>query len=185
MTPAHELTNRMRSLLRCELGAMADFLAALAEVIEKKLWRELGYASPFYFVRAEFELSAGAAYNRIVAAQLMLSFAEVEPALRSGKLNLSTVTVLAKVLTSENRDEVLPRFFGVSRSEAERIAAALRPAEVIPVRDVVTPIRPAASAVGAIAPARPQAVAPTGETSTGDAGAWGERVSHRCNRRHG
>ncbi|HSD21166.1 MAG TPA: HNH endonuclease, partial [Anaeromyxobacter sp.] len=40
--------------------------------------------------------------------------------------------------------EVLPRFFGLSRREAEAVAVSLRPAEVVPNRDVITAIRPAA-----------------------------------------
>jgi hypothetical protein len=42
---------------------------------------------------------------------------------------------------------VLPRFFGLSRREAEAVAASLRPAEVVPTRDVITGIRPAAPAL--------------------------------------
>jgi hypothetical protein len=145
---------------------MADFLVALAEVIDKKLWRELGYSSPFYYVRREFKLCAGAAQNRITAAELILWVPEIEPALRSGQLYLSTVTVVAKVLTSENKAEVLPRFFGLSRREAEQVAVSICPAEVIPVRDVVTPIRRAAAAVRVIAPA---STLPTASTSTSPA----------------
>jgi 5-methylcytosine-specific restriction endonuclease McrA len=170
MTDATEITNRMRSLLRCEQGAMADFLVALAEVIDQKLWRELGYSSPFYYVRREFKLCAGAAQNRITAAELILRVPEIEPALRSGQLYLSTVTVIAKVLTSENKDEVLPRFFDLSRREAEQVAVSIRPAEVIPVRDVVTPIRPAASPGRAVAPANTLPMAATSNSPAADAG---------------
>jgi 5-methylcytosine-specific restriction endonuclease McrA len=170
MTTATEITNRMRSLLRCEQGAMADFLVALAEVIDKKLWRELGYSSPFYYVRREFKLCAGAAQNRITAAELILWVPEIEAALRSGKLYLSTVTVVAKVLTSENKDEVLPRFFDLSRRDAELVAVSIRPAEVIPVRDVVTPIRPAASSGRAVATARTLPAAAIRDSPAADAG---------------
>jgi hypothetical protein len=169
MTNATEITNRMRSLLRCEQGAMADFLVALAEVIDQKLWRELGYSSPFYYVRREFKLCAGAAQNRITAAELILWAPEIEAALRSGQLYLSTVTVLAKVLTSENKDEVLPRFFDLSRREAEQVAVSIRPAEVIPVRDVVTPLRPAASTGRAVAPATTLPMAVTSDSPAADA----------------
>jgi hypothetical protein len=169
MTNATEITNRMRSLLRCEQGAMADFLVALAEVIDKKLWRELGYSSPFYYVRREFKLCAGAAQNRITAAELILWVPEIEAALRSGQLYLSTVTVVAKVLTSENRAEVLPQFYGLSRREAEQVAVSIRPAEVIPLRDVVTPLGPAASA-RAVAPA---STLPMAATRDGPAAEFG------------
>jgi hypothetical protein len=55
------------------------------------------------------------------------------------------------VVTPENKDELLPRFFRLSRSQAEQLAVSLRPVEVIPVRDVVTAIRPPTAAARAAA----------------------------------
>jgi hypothetical protein len=148
---ARDLTTHLASLLRDERGAMADFLLALADFDRKKLWRELGHTSLFYFLRRELGLSAGAAQNRKTAAELIQTFPEVEAALRSGRLCLSTVNEVAKVLTPENREEVLPRFFGLSRREAEAVAVSIRPAAVIPMREVVIPLRPAARALVAVA----------------------------------
>ncbi|ABS25027.1 HNH endonuclease [Anaeromyxobacter sp. Fw109-5] len=144
MSTARELTNHLVRLLREEQGAMADVLLALADFDRKKLWRELGHTSLFYYLYRELRLSKGAAQNRKTAAELIQAFPEVEAALRAGELCLSTVNELAKVLTPENRAEVLPRFFGLSRREAEAVAVSLRPAEVVPTRDVITAFRPAA-----------------------------------------
>ena len=149
MSTARELTNHLVRLLREEQGAMADFLLALADFDRKKLWRELGHTSLFYYLHRELRLSKGAAQNRKTAAELIQAFPEVEAALRAGELCLSTVNELARVLTPENRAQVLPRFFGLSRREAEAVAASLRPTEVVPTRDVITAIRPAASALRA------------------------------------
>ncbi len=125
---------------------MADFLLALADFDAKKLWRDLGHTSLFYFLRREFGLSAGAAQYRKTAAELIQCFPEVEAALRKGDLCLSTVVEVAKVLTPENRHEVLPRFFGISRREAEMVAVSIRPVEAAPRRDVVTQARVAGAA---------------------------------------
>jgi hypothetical protein len=146
MESARELTNHLARLLRDERGLLADFLLALAHFDREKRWSELGHTSLFYFLHRELKLSKGAAQNRKTAAELIQAFPEVENALRSGELCLSTVTELARVLTPENRLEVLPRFFGLSRREAEAVAASLRPAEVIPTREVVTSIRLVAAA---------------------------------------
>ena len=113
---------------------MADFLLALAAFDRKKLRRELGHTSLFYFLHRELRLSKGAAQNRKTAAELIQAFPEIEAALRPGELCLSTMNEVAKVLTPENRAEVLPRFFGLSRSEAETVVVSLRPAEMIPPR---------------------------------------------------
>jgi hypothetical protein len=172
MTTARELTDQMASMLRNERGALADFLLAFSDFHEKKRWRELGYGSAFPYLRRDLKLSAGAAYNRLAAAELIARFPEVEAAVRSGQLCFSTVHEVAKVLTPENKDEVLPRFFGLSRREAEQVKVSLRPAEVIPIRDVVTAIRPPLT-VRAAAPAVTPRMATVG-ASTAAAGA-GER----------
>jgi 5-methylcytosine-specific restriction endonuclease McrA len=116
---------------------------------------------------------------------------EVAAALLSGALCFSTVTQVAKVVTPENKDELLPRFFRLSRSQAEQLAVSLRPAAVIPVREVVTAIRPppaAARAAAALtaeaAGASPAAGAETfrlhrGEVAAGmDGGPPGAQLHH-------
>ncbi len=70
---------------------MADFLIALADFDRRKLWRDLGHASLFTFLRRELGLSAGAAQYRKTAAELVQKLPEVEAALRDGRLCLSTV----------------------------------------------------------------------------------------------
>jgi len=50
------------------------------------------------------------------------------------------VIVLARVMTEANRHELLPRFFGLSRQEAEQVAVEIRPVEVVPRRTVVTEV---------------------------------------------
>jgi hypothetical protein len=51
------------------------------------------------------------------------------------------VTELSKVLTPENVAETLPRFSGLSRREAEALAVSIKPAPVVPQRDVITAVR--------------------------------------------
>jgi hypothetical protein len=69
------------------------------------------------------------------------------------------VTQVPKVVTPENKDELLPRFFRLSRSQAEQLAVSLHPVEVIPVREVVTAIRPPPAAARAAAALTAQAEA--------------------------
>ncbi|WP_242393143.1 hypothetical protein [Anaeromyxobacter oryzisoli] len=97
----------------------------------------------------------------------------VEP-LRDGRLCFTSVVELAKVLTPENRDEVLPRFFHRSKREAQEVVAELKPVEAPARREVVTAVRspaPSAAAVlelpvaatDAIVPAKPpEGAAPCG-----------------------
>ena len=71
----------------------------------------------------------------------------IEP-LRDGRLCLTSVVELSKVITPGNRAEVLPRFFQLSKREAKAVSAALQPNEAAPHREVVTAVRPATFAPG-------------------------------------
>ncbi len=85
-------------------------------------------------------------FYRKTAAELIQKFPDIVEPLTDGRLCLTTVVELAKVLTPENKDEVLPRFFQLSRAEAKEVTAELRPDEAPPRRDVVTAVRPATTA---------------------------------------
>jgi 5-methylcytosine-specific restriction endonuclease McrA len=145
MTNARELTSHLAALLRREHGAMADFLVTLADFDRRRLWVDLGHPSLFSFLRRELGLSAGAAQLRKTAAGLLQRFPDLEGPLRDGSLCLSTVCELSSVLTPGNRAQVLPRFFGLSKREAEALAVEIQPAAA-PHREVVTAVRTSASA---------------------------------------
>jgi 5-methylcytosine-specific restriction endonuclease McrA len=121
---------------------MADFLVALADFDRRALWRELGHSCLFYYLQRELRLSDGAAHFRKVAARLIQRFPEVVEPLREGKLCLTSIVELARVMTPENRVEALPRFFHMSKRQAKAVAAAILPAAVVPRREVVTVVRP-------------------------------------------
>ena len=141
MTSARDLSTHLADLLRCERAALSEFLVALADFHRRRLWLELGHASLFYFLHRELGLSSGAAFYRKTAAELIEKFPEIIEPLRDGRLCLTSVVELAKVLTPENREDVLPRFFHLSKSGAKAVSAALRPDEAAPHRDVVTAVR--------------------------------------------
>jgi hypothetical protein len=137
---ANEYTVRLSDLLRRERDSMAEFLAELAEFDRLGFWSTLGYRNLFDYLHRELGLSAGAAHYRKVAADLVRRFPEVLEALRDGRICITSVVALSKVITPENRNQVLPRFFHASKREAQAIAAEIRPTEVVPVRDVVTAV---------------------------------------------
>ncbi len=173
MTRARDVADHLADLLRRERVAMADLLLALADFDRQRLRLELGHATLFSFLRRELGLSAGAAQYRKTAAELVQRYPEVEAALRSGKLCLSSVVELAKVVTPQNVNELLPRFFGLSSREAALVAVSVRPVENPPRRDVVMSVPSSLAATprdGVLPPPRPPS------------GAAGVRAL--CNRRH-
>jgi hypothetical protein len=135
---ARQLRNNLKLLLGKEQVAMAEFLVALADFDRRRGWEALGHANLFAFLRVELRLSKSAAFYRKSAAALLQDFPEVIEPLRVGRLCLSTVAELAKVLTEENRSALLPRFFGLSAREAQEVVAELQPREVPSTRMVVT-----------------------------------------------
>ena len=124
---------------------MADFLMALAEFDKQRLWVPLGHASVFDYLHRELGLSRGAAHYRKVAAHLVQRYPEMVEPLREGKLCMTVVLEVARVITPDNSAVVLPQFFHRSKQEAKAIAVEICPAAVIPRREVVTEIVPEVS----------------------------------------
>lgn len=137
---ARERRDELTRLLGRERAAAADFLLALADFDRRRGWERLGHASLFAFLTRELGLSSGAAQLRLSAARLLPRHPAVEAALRGGRLCISAVGQLARVLTTENEAAVLPRFFGRSAREAAELAADLLPRAEPPMRALVTPL---------------------------------------------
>ena len=89
-------------------SAAADFLLALAGFDRRRGWERLGHASLFGFLTRELALSAGAAQLRLSAARLLPRHPAVEAAIRDGRLCISAVGQLARVLTPENEAASCP-----------------------------------------------------------------------------
>jgi hypothetical protein len=165
MNDAHALSDHLALLLRREHGALAEFLLALARFDGGRRWRDLGYTSLFVYLNRHLRLSKGAAFYRSTAAALVTQFPEAVEPIRDGRLCLSNVVQLAKVVTRDNVETVLPRFFGISKDEAKAIVAELCPAEAPPLRELVTIVRPAPT------PAAPRSPSPgPGSPGERDAG---------------
>ncbi len=79
----------------------------------------------------------------------------MEDPLRDGRLCITTVFELSKVLAPENVGELLPRFFHLSKREAMAVAAEMEPREAAPHRAVVTAVRAAPVTPSAAAASEP------------------------------
>ena len=140
LSEAREASRHLADLLHRENSSRAGFLVALAAFDESEAYRRLGYATLFDYLHRELLLPRSSAHYRKVAARLLRRFPELVNPLRDGRLCLSTVVEVEKVLTEENRASVLPLFFRLSRQEAKEVVAGLRPAEMVPRRTVVTEV---------------------------------------------
>jgi len=129
--------------------AMAEFLAHIAQIDERKAYVGQGYHSMFAFCLARWRLSEDEAARRIHAARAARRFPAIFEALAAGRLHLTAVSLLAPHLTEANAGELIAAATHKSRAEIERLLASRFPRPDLP-----TCIRPIVSS--AVAPAMPE-----------------------------
>ncbi|BDG04452.1 HNH endonuclease [Anaeromyxobacter oryzae] len=188
MDTARALSANLASLLRREHSALGAFLVALADFDRRRAWMTLGHASLFAYLHRELRLSKAAAQYRKVAAELIQEVPAVGDALGEGRLCLTSIVEAARVVTAQNWETVLPRFFGLSRREAMEVVAELQPHPAPPTRTIVSPVRTAPSEVAAgpafARPALPLEVGPAGNCTPGSSSELTDREVNTSARTH-
>ena len=126
------LVEEIRQIVSREFLSLAELLSLLAEMDDRMLYAKLGFSSLFAFIVKELHLSENAAYNRITAARAAKRFPMILHLLAEGKINLTTITTLAPILTEENHEELLTKAVHTSKVEVERIRAIHAPKPDLP-----------------------------------------------------
>jgi hypothetical protein len=136
-----ELLRRLQLLASGERELTVDLVTHLAELDTRGLHLAQGYASLFSYCTAVLRLAEHAAYNRIEAARASRKYPAILDRLADGRLNLSTLRLLAPHLTSDNCEAVLGEAAGKSKREVEALVARLapRPDVLASVRKLPTP----------------------------------------------
>ena len=122
------LLDKLKSLKSDECIVIADIVRYLAEVDLRQSYRDYGYSSLFTFCTQGLGYSEGAAQRRIVAARCLKDNEEVYELLRLGKISLCSLSEVARVITPQNKAEVLSLAEGLPRQQAQRLAAQYLPA---------------------------------------------------------
>jgi hypothetical protein len=107
-------------------------VAHLAELDARRLYESAGYASLFVYCCKVLHLSEGAAYNRIETARAVKRFPVILAGLADGRLNVTTVRLLARRLTPANHAALLEEASGRSKREVEEIVARHYPQPDVP-----------------------------------------------------
>jgi 5-methylcytosine-specific restriction endonuclease McrA len=126
---SHALAARLSELLADERQTIVAFVLHLAELERRQLHLELGYSSLFVFCTQRLRLTGGAAFRRVTAAGLVRRYPVIADYLRDGRLCLTTLAMLRKVLDDGNYLEVLDRAAGRTEDQLKVLVAALRPQE--------------------------------------------------------
>src|SRR5262245_49848180 len=132
---AQDLVEQLRQSLGCERSALADFLLALAELDRRRLYVELGYGSSWDFCCRALGLSETATHYRLAAARQIQKQPELVEQIRSGRLCITTLAKLSRVLTDDNRATLVAEAAGKPTRQVEQMVARLEPKPVP--RDVV------------------------------------------------
>ena len=127
-----ELLAEIKSLAVRERSATAALVASLAELDERRLYLGEGYSSLFSYCTRALRLSEHAAYGRIEAARAARRFGLILELLAEGAVTLTTICLLAPLLTKENHIEVLESARHKSKRDVEHLVAALRPKPAMP-----------------------------------------------------
>ena len=96
-----DLLSRTQNLDQTERKIMHLVLTHILEIMDRRLYAELGFSSMFSMLTKKYGYSEPSALRRIDAAKLLRKVPEVADRLKSGALNLSQVVQLQKCLEVE------------------------------------------------------------------------------------
>jgi hypothetical protein len=88
------LLSNTKSLVAEERRLTTAVLWSLHEIQRRRLYAERGYGSLFEYAVKELAYSEAAAGRRIAAMRLLVEVPEIEPALKDGSVNLSTLSTI-------------------------------------------------------------------------------------------
>jgi hypothetical protein len=129
-----ELLDRLTQVVGGSRHTEADVILHVGEVDERKLYAQRACPSMFSYATTVLHLSEPEAYLRIAAARASRKHPVLLAMLAEGQLHLSGIALLARHLTTENRDAVLARARHRSKREIEELVAELSPKADVPAR---------------------------------------------------
>ena len=116
-----QLLSATRELVQKSRGIEVDLLEHLGEIDERKLYLEGPYPSMFVFCVGEYGFSEDVAFQRIAVARAARRLPAILDALRSGRVHLTGLRLLAPHLNAENVTAVLGEATGKSTSQIEEL----------------------------------------------------------------
>jgi len=118
-----ELVAEVARLAGCEREATASLIAHLAELYSRRLHERAGYSSLFTYCTDVLRLSEHEAYDRMRAAKVARRYPAVLGLLASGRVNLTSVRLLAPHLTRKNQEELFAAACGKRKRQVQELLA--------------------------------------------------------------
>lgn len=139
-----DLLAKIKTLVQSERDLLIEILHLLREIDRRRLYCDLGFESLFAYAVQELRYSEGQASRRIQAMRLIKEIPEVEAKIASGELSLTNVQQAQsvfrdlqqanpqRVVSSEEKREILALVENKSTREAQRELIKLHPAAAMP-----------------------------------------------------
>ena len=124
--PSPALARRLADLCGEERNVQVEFLLHLDVFDRRRAWAEAGYGSLWAYCLEVLHLRESAAGRRIGAMKLLRRFPSLEGALRDGRLCLSTVNRLGRILTDENFADLVVKYGVVPREAMAETASSTK-----------------------------------------------------------
>lgn len=105
----------------------ADLVVHLGEIEERRLYLDAAYPSMFAFCMDELGFSEDVAYNRLAVARVGRKLPAVIEELRSGRVHLAGLRLLAPHLTELNHEIILMQAANKSKRMIEELVARIAP----------------------------------------------------------
>ncbi len=122
-----QLSKEIRFLIEKERRNLSGLLVHIGEFDKRKLYRADGYPSMFIYCTKALGYDESAAYRRITAARVSRVYPEILPMVQGGALTLTSILLLAPVLTQDNRMRLFKEVKGRTRREIETLVAGISP----------------------------------------------------------
>ena len=132
------LLSGIRRLSQKERKTVLSILVHLVEIDSRRLYLSMGYSSLFEFCVKHLGYSESRAVRRVQVARCIGQFPQCYDALSSGKVNMTNLASITRIITAENVSDLLSRIAGASRKEVDLLVSSRRPKSAI--RDKVTPV---------------------------------------------
>ena len=121
-----KLVTQLKKLVSQEQNFTLKLLPHLVEVERREIYLEKACSTMTNYCVHELGYGESSASRRVRAARVIRDVPEVYELLRSRKITLSAVVQVYGAITPENKDQLIPRIIGRSRTAIEQVLAEYR-----------------------------------------------------------
>jgi 5-methylcytosine-specific restriction endonuclease McrA len=141
------LITTLKNLNSDEVTTVINILLHLAEFNRRKLYAVEGYSSLFTYCIQELGYCTTTAIRRIAAARCVSEYPELITLLKDLKTNVTSISLIAKILTPANSKDIIQMIAGKSTRFVEEYVAGFLPIREI--RETIKPISKSGAALSA------------------------------------